>query len=172
MTVLSSLPGGDMEALGLWLDAHVEAQWQQVLTAHAAKLADAYARAGDAAYGTYLNLLLRAARREMRAAGFRAEPPLPGDFNVSREWGNADATEQERWMWSVVYSADGAAIGTLVVTTPHSHTRFHLPRRPRAFGIRTVERQATEAALSGMSRDFAAALPFHLWYEDHLSCRT
>ena len=90
MTVLSSVPSHEIEVLGLWPDAHLAAQWQHVLTAHAAKLADAYARAGDAAYGTYLNLLLRAAKRKLRAAGFRAEPPLPGDFGASREWGNAD----------------------------------------------------------------------------------
>ncbi|MBZ9750829.1 excinuclease ABC subunit UvrA [Deinococcus sp. HMF7604] len=168
MTVLLSVPSDEIEALGEWLDAVLAAQWQTVLTTHADKLADAYARGGDAAYGTYLNLLLRGAKRDLRAAGLSAEPPLPGEFGASREWGNADETDQERWMWSVVRSPTGEALGTLVLTVPHSHAQFQLPRRPRAFGLRTVDLADTEAALSKRSPDFAAALPFHAWYQAYL----
>ncbi|WP_221089374.1 DUF6022 family protein [Deinococcus aquaedulcis] len=172
MTVLSPVPSGDIEALGDWLDAQLAAQWQDVLGTHAGKLADAYARAGDAAYGTYLNLLLRGAKRELRAAGLRAQPPLPGDFGVSREWGNAQETDQERWMWSVLHSPDGTPLGTLVVAMAHDHTRFHLPRRPRAFGVPSVDLTQTETLLGERSADFAAALPFHAWYEADLKRQT
>lgn len=158
----------DIIALGGWIDDHVAENWQSVLDAHAVKLADAYTRAGDAAFGTYLNLLLRGVKRKLRGAGLKTTPPLPGDFDSSREWGNDDGTDNERWMWSAVRAASGEPLGTLVTTVPHDHTRFRLPRRPRIFALPETERTAVEAALCSLSDDFARAQPFHEWYEAYL----
>lgn len=169
MTDTGRPPTDDIHALGGWLDAALSAQWQTVLHAHREKLAAAYEKAGDAAYGTYQQLLLRDAKRQMRGAGLRATPPLPGDFMVSREWGNADETEQERWMWSVIHTASGTALGTLVHVIPHDHTGFRVPRPPRALGLPVSTRPEIEAALSARSPDFAAALPFDEWYAAYLN---
>lgn len=168
-TFLAAVNGPpDILALGRWVDDRIAAHWQTVLNTHREKLADAYARAGDAAFGTYLNLLLRDVKRHFREAGLRVTPPLPGDFDTSREWGNADGTDNERWMWSCVGTASGEALGTLVVTIPHDHTRFRLPRRPRAFALHETGRAEVEAALSALSGDFARAQPFHEWYKAYL----
>lgn len=164
----TELRGKDIFALSAWIDAQLEAHWQGVQDAYREKLADAYARAGDAAFGTYLNLLLRGAKRKLRESGLRTTPPLPGDFNISREWGSADETDNERWMWSAVHTALGEPLGTLVTTVPHDHTRFRLPRRPRVFALRETGRTEVEAALSRYSDNFAQALPFDRWYEAYL----
>ncbi|MEF2278998.1 DUF6022 family protein [Deinococcus sp. YIM 134068] len=158
----------DILALGQWVDAQVAEQWETVLDTHREKLADAYARAGDMAFGTYLNLLLRDVKRHMRDLGLKATPPLPGDFDISREWGNADGTDNERWMWSLVTTTSGEALGTLVLSIPHDHTRFRLPRPPHVFALRETERAGVEAALSARSSDFARALPFHEEYAEYL----
>ena len=158
----------DIFALGGRIDAQLAEQWQRVLDTYRAKLTDAYARAGDAAFGTYLNLLFRNVKRDLREAGLRTTPPLPGDFGSSREWGNADGTDNERWMWSAVHTASGEPLGTLVTTIPHDHSRFRLPRRPHVFALRETERSAVEAALCTRSDDFAGVQPFNEWYEGYL----
>lgn len=158
----------DIFALGRWIDDKVAENWQSVLDAHSAKLADAYTRAGDAAFGTYLNLLFRDIKRKLREAGLKTTPPLPGDFDISREWGNDDGTDNERWMWSAAQTASGAPLGTLVTTIPHDHTRFRLPRRPRVLALQETERTTVEVALCSLSDDFAKALPFNEWYEEYL----
>lgn len=162
-------PQDDIHALGQWADALLAARWQEVLETHAGQLEAAYRRAGDLAYGTYQNLLLRDLKRPLREAGLSATPPLPGDFNRSREWGNADETDQERWMWSVIHTASGEALGTLVHVIPHDHTGFRVPRRPRMFGLPETSREGVEAALSARSGEFAAALPFEDWYAAYLN---
>ncbi|WP_412028022.1 DUF6022 family protein [Deinococcus yunweiensis] len=164
-----SPPQDDIHALGRWADDHLAAHWQEVLDTHRDKLADAYARAGDAAYGTYQHLLLRDLKRQLREAGLTATPPLPGDFMTSREWGNADQTDQERWMWSTIHAASGQALGTLVHVIPHDHTRFHVPRRPEMLGVDEIDRGEVEAVLGTRSDDFAVALPFHEWYAQYLA---
>jgi len=158
----------DILALGLWVDDQIAAHWQAVLDTHREKLADAYARAGDAAFGTYLHLLLRDVKRHLREAGVRTTPPLPGEFDISREWGNPGGTNNERWMWSLVSTASGEPLGTLVLSIPHDHTRFRLPRPPHAFGLRETGRTEVEAALSARSGEFAHALPFHEEYAAYL----
>lgn len=161
----------DIRALARWVDDHLAAHWQGVLEAHHDSLVAAYAKAGDLAFGTYQNLLFREIKRQMRGDGLSAVPALPGDFQTSREWGNADGTDQERWMWSVIHAASGKALGTLVHVVPHDHTRFRLPRRPSVFALHESGRAEVDAALSARSPDFAAAQPFHQWYENYLKAR-
>lgn len=165
------VPDTDIHALARWVDDHLAAHWQTVLDLHRAKLEAAYQKAGDLAFGTYQNLLFRDIKRQMREAGLRATPALPGDFQTSREWGNADETDQERWMWSGVHAASGEALGTLVHVIPHDHTRFRLPRRPSVFALRETGRAEVEAALSARSPAFAAAQPFDQWYADYLKAQ-
>lgn len=123
---------------------------------------------GDAAYGTYLNLLFRPVRRLLEQAGLRASPRFPGDFNSSREWGNADESDQQRWMWSTIKAAGGEPLGTIVTITHHDHTRFRVPRQPGILALREVGKAAVEEALSRRSADFAQAVEFKVWYAEYL----
>lgn len=149
--------GTDIAAIAREIETYVAGEWQTILEENHDKLADAYARAGDMAYGTYLDLLFRPVHRWMREAGLRVEPKLPGDFDISREWGNADETDQQRWMWSTVRAADGRALGTLVTITHHDHTGFRVPRAPGILALEETEQDAVVAALSARSPEFAAA---------------
>lgn len=149
--------GTDIAAVGREIEAYVAGEWQSILEENRGLLEDAYARAGDMAYGSYLDLLFRPVHRWMRETGLRAEPKLPGDFEVSREWGRADETDQQRWMWSTVRSADGRALGTLVTITHHDHTRFRVPRAPGILVLAETGDDAVVRALSARSPDFAAA---------------
>lgn len=147
----------DIFAIGREIEAYVAGEWQSILDENREKLEDAYARAGDMAYGTYLDLLFRPVHRWLKDGGLRAEPKLPGDFDVSREWGNADQTDQQRWMWSTIETQAGAPLGTIVTITPHDHTRFRVPRAPGVIALAETGMDAVVDALSRRSPDFAAA---------------
>jgi hypothetical protein len=150
----------DIFALAQEFDAHIQANWQQVLEKHHAKLEQAYAEAGDSAFGTYLTLLLRPIHRRLKEMGLKVKPRLPGDFNSSREWGVPAGDNEQRWMWSTVVDANGARLGTLVTITYHDHTQFRLPRPPHLFALAEVGEEAVVAALSARSAQFKDALPF------------
>jgi hypothetical protein len=149
--------GTDIVSIGREIEAYVAGEWQSILEENREKLADAYARAGDMAYGTYLDLLFRPVHRWMRESGLRAEPKLPGDFEISREWGRADQTDQQRWMWSTIHAADGRALGSIVTITHHDHTQFRLPRAPGILALAETGKDAVVDALSARSAEFAAA---------------
>lgn len=142
--------------------------WQSLLEKNQAKLLDAYARAGDMAYGTYCDMLFRPVHKLIRQAGLRIAPRLPGDFDCSREWGNADESDQQRWMWSTVSLPTGEPIGTLVTVTHHDHTQFRVPRPPVIFALAETEPVAVVEALGDRSPDFRQALPFTEEYANYL----
>lgn len=147
----------DLRAVARHIERHIQANWQALLEKHAARLADAYARAGDMAYGTYLDLVFRPIHLQLRQAGLKVRPRLPGKFDISREWGNADETDQQRWMWSTLERAGGEPLGTLVTITYHDHSQFRIPRAPGIFAIRAVGPEAVVKALGQRSADFKAA---------------
>ena len=147
----------DIHAIGRFIEAQIDATWEAVLQKNAAKLADAYAKGGDMAYGTYLNLLFRPIHKQLKEAGLTAKPRFPGDFQISREWGRADETDQQRWMWSAVTSATGGALGTIVTIVFHDHTRFRLPRAPRIIALAETGKEAVVEELSRRSADFRNA---------------
>jgi hypothetical protein len=147
----------DIFGLANHVDGFVETTWEAVLRDKHDKLMDAYARAGDMAYGTYLDILFRPVEKQFKQAGLKLDPGLPGDFNISREWGNADETDQQRWFWCAVVARDGAPIGTLVTIVYHDHSQFRLPRRPRTFGLSEWGKDAVVAVLSQRSEDFRQA---------------
>jgi hypothetical protein len=109
------------------------------------------------AYGTYLTLLFRPIHRQLKLAGLTPKPRFPGDFNISREWGVADETDQQRWMWSTVVAADGTALGTIVTVVFHDHTQFRLPRPPQIIALAETGKEAVIAVLSQRSDDFRNA---------------
>ncbi len=147
----------DIYAIARSIEQHVADNWQTVLQIHHAKLLDAYNRVGDMAYGTYLNLLFRPVHRQLKAAGLRPWPQLPGKFDISREWGTAEETDQQRWMWSTIKRSTGEPLGTIVIAIFHDHTQFRVPRQPQVIALTETGKQAVIEALSQRSSDFQQA---------------
>ncbi len=166
--VLSGDKQRDIHALGRHIEEHIANTWQTLLQTNHEKLLDAYNRAGDMAYGTFLDLLFRPIHRQIKQAGLRLEPKLPGDFDISREWGTQEETDQQRWMWSTVTTAGGEALGTIVTITHHDHTRFHVPRRPEIIALTATGKEVVVEALSQRSTDFAQAREFTVEYAEYL----
>ncbi|WP_223285556.1 DUF6022 family protein [Paenibacillus sp. PL91] len=111
-----------IDAIASYIEAHVTSNWQFVFSHHQDKLQKAYKEAGDMAYGTYLNLLFLPIHKQLKEAGLRPEPRFPGEFDISREWGNEEENDQQRWMWSTVYSPNDEPLGTIVTIVYHDHT--------------------------------------------------
>ncbi|MGV3618429.1 MAG: DUF6022 family protein [Fimbriimonas sp.] len=165
---LSTEERADIFALGRKIQNHFAENAAPMLEENAEVLNAAYEKAGDAAYGVYLGLLYRPIRRQMEAAGLRAAPAFPGDFDASREWGNEDETDNQRWMWTVIENADGQPLGSIVTIAHHSHARFEIPRPPEILALRETEKADVERALSQRSTDFANAEEFSVWYANYL----
>jgi hypothetical protein len=155
--VLSGNKESDIHALARYIEDHIAENWQTILQTKHDKLLHAYNRAGDMAYGTYLDLLFRPVHKQLKQAGLRPEPRLPGDFDISREWGRMDETDQQRWMWSTIYSTEGESLGTIVTIVFHDHTQFRLPRQPQVIALTETSQEAVVEALSHRSTDFKNA---------------
>lgn len=165
----AALPNNtDIFTLARQAEELITQNWQELLQKNQAKLLDAYNRAGDMAYGTYCDMLFRPVHKLLQQAGMRISPRLPGDFDISREWGNTDETDQQRWMWSTVTATTGEPIGTLVTITYHDHTRFHIPRQPGLFALAATGKAAVVDALSQRSDDFKQAREFTEEYAEYL----
>jgi hypothetical protein len=157
-----------IEAIGSYVSEYIERNWQTVLTVNHEKLMRAYNEGGDAAYGTFLNLLFLPIHREFKELGIRPEPNFPGNFDISREWGSPEETDQQRWMWSTVYSTEKEPLGTIVTIVYHDHTQFRVPRQPRILALHETGKEEVVAALSLKSPDFKEALEFTVEYEAYL----
>jgi hypothetical protein len=155
----------DIFELGREIEAHIVENWEKLLEKNQAKLLDAYERAGDMAYGTYLDLLFRPVHKQFRKAGIRPKPRLPGNFDISREWGVPEANDEQRWMWSTIVGADGEPMGTLVTIVYHDHTQFRIPRQPQLIALAETGKEAVVEALSQRSEEFKNALEFTIEYE-------
>lgn len=160
--------GYRIDAIAQYMENYVAENWQSVLESNRAKLLDAYSKAGDMAYGTYLHLLFLPAHKQLAEAGLHPEPRLPGDFDISREWGNEDQSDQQRWMWSTLHSGEGDSVGTIVTVVFHDHTQFRIPRQPHIIALRETSKEEIIAALSERSEDFRQAREFTVEYEEYL----
>jgi Family of unknown function (DUF6022) len=140
------------------VNTSIETTWAAVLASNADKLAHAYSEGGDMAYGSYLGLLFRPINRALAQQGLLLTPPLPGDLNQSREWGDTE-TDRQRWMWSLV-ATDGQVIGALALVVYHDHTQFALPRAPMVLALAATDDQAVIAALSAQFEPFGTAIDF------------
>jgi hypothetical protein len=98
----------------------------------------------------------------------RPKPRFPGDFNISREWGTKEETDQQRWMWSIIESTEGKSLGTIVTITFHDHTQFRVPQKPQIIALTETSKEAVVEALSHRSADFKNALEFKIEYEEYL----
>ena len=153
-------------ALGRYIEAQIAQSWQHVLETRHDRLLDTYHRLGEMVYGAYGEFLFRPVRQQLKQAGFRMTPRLPGEFNISREWGPEEA--RQRWMWSTISGPDGKAIGTIVVKYFHDHTQFRVPRPPEILALTEADKAAVVAALSRHSPDFSQAREASIEIEEYL----
>lgn len=158
-----------IESIADQVRLHIDDNWEFVFNQHLLKLSKAYQEIGDGAYGLYLDLLFKPIYKQLKNCDFKVLPKLPGNLNISREWGNTDQTDQQRWMWSVLNYADGSDCGTIVVEVFHDHTQFRLPRKPAIHSLTVTERQAIIAELSRISPEFAKAKDMKAEYAEYLS---
>jgi Family of unknown function (DUF6022) len=148
----------DIHALGRYIKEHIDLTWQTLLETRHDHFKKVFEEIGDEAYGAYLEFLFRPIFQAFKTAGLEAVPKLPGEFEISREWGSTtEQTDQQRWMWSTVQKATGEAIGTLVVIVYHDHTMFRIGRQPEILSLNEVGKEAVVKALSERSSTFAAA---------------
>lgn len=166
--ILSQSSESAIDIIAKYIDEYIQSQWQNTLQDNRDKLQKAYEEAGDMAYGTYLNLLLGPVNKQLKETGLRPVPNLPGEFDISREWGNEDESDQQRWMWSTIYDEDKAPQGTIVIQVFHDHTQFRIPRRPGILALHEWGKDNVAAALSRQSPEFAKALEFTEEYERYL----
>jgi hypothetical protein len=148
----------DIHVLGRHIQEHVDETWQPLLQNRHDHFKKVFEDIGDEAYGAYLEFLFRPIFQQLKASRLEAVPKLPGEFEISREWGsNVEQTDQQRWMWSTVQKVTGETLGTLVVIVYHDHTMFRVPRQPEILSLNEVGKEAVVRALSERSSEFAAA---------------
>jgi hypothetical protein len=139
-----------IEALASSIEQSLHEQWQLVLEQNREELVRLYDKAGEAAYGRYAGRLFRPLHKQLTQAGFSSFPSFPGTLSTSQEWGPPE--ERERWMWSVVREAGGAAVGALVVRLVHDHTQFRLPSPPSVLAVKETEAGAIVQTISYAAR--------------------
>ncbi|MCR8843574.1 DUF6022 family protein [Paenibacillus sp. SC116] len=167
-TILDEKGEARIQSIARYVEKHIVDNWDSILTIHKDKLNKAYSEAGDAAYGTYSNLVFLPIHRQFKEVGIQPEPRFPGEFEISREWGNEQETHQQRWMWSTVYGPQQEPIGTIVTIIYHDHTQFRVPQQPDILALTEVGKEAVVEALSARSPEFAQALEFTVEYERYL----
>jgi hypothetical protein len=137
------------------IQQHVNANWQTTFDACHAELIEKFPQIGDSVYGIYGNNLFKPVVKQIKEAGFRITPKLPGNFMISREWG--EETDRQRWMWSKVTTAEGEPVGTLVIVFYHDHETIRIPRAFEVIALEATSKGDVIRALSQRSPEFASA---------------
>lgn len=164
----ASIGVGGIRAIADFVQTTVDRQIDHILPARLEEYQRCFEEIGDLAYGKLNAELFSPTRTAFLTAGLKATPRLPGSFQRSREWGNADETHQQRWMWSII-SMDGQPIGTLAVGSHHDHTHFRLPRSPEILAVEAVTPGKIVAEIAKSHPQFADELEFRQWYANYLS---
>lgn len=157
----------DIKSIALYIQEHIDQYCEAVWKENEEKLLKAYEEMGDVAYGQYLGLLFKPVHQHLKSEGFKFRPKLPGDLNISREWG-MNESDRQRWMWSTVRHSDGSDCGTIVMKIFHDHTRFRLPRKPAVTFLYVTGKQEVIRQLSKVSDEFAKALDMKTEYAAYL----
>lgn len=159
----------NIHALGEFLQSVLDRHTEVLLTEHTEHYQQLFETMGDMAYGKFNTLLFTPVRRALETAGLKAIPRLPGSFQSSREWGNAEETHQQRWFTSRIVRADGAPLGTLAVGSHHDHSKFRLPRPPEIVALDVTRTTDFVAALSVIYPEYGQAQEFRTWYASFLA---
>lgn len=155
-----------ISSIAIFIQEHMEQNWEVILRNHPLKLLKAYEEMSEAAYGIYFQLLLKPVVQKLREAGFRMRPRLPGNLNISREWG--EEHHRERWIWTAIKYPDGSDCGTIVTVIFHDHTDFRIPEMPRVRALNVTSNQEVIKALSFISPEFAQAKDTRTEYAEYL----
>lgn len=140
-----------IDMLGTYIKQYIDERWQHVLQESEEELVRMFDKVGEgAAYGTFAQRLFHPIHEQLKQSGFPSEPGFPGTLSTSREWG--PPTRRERWMWSVVNTAQGVSLGAIVILYFHDHTKFRIPRSP---SVRVLEATNTDAIVEALSRTSA-----------------
>lgn len=160
----------DINVIAQYIKRHITENWKIVFEENQDKLMDAYKKAGDMAYGTYLNLLFLPMNKQLKEAGLQPDTRLPGNLEISREWGNTDDfTDQERWMWSTISVINsGESLGTIVTKIHHDHTQLRIPRPPQVMALSEADKEDVVEALSQLSDNFKHAREFQIEYAEYM----
>lgn len=155
-------------ALARYADRCISASWESVFEEHLEELIDLYIKFGDSAYGVYCKLLFERLHAQLKNAGYRPRPRLPGNFSLSREWGTQH--DRQRWFWSAISSAKGEAMGTIVIVFYHDHTELRLPRAPQVLPLEELTNDAVISALSERFVDFRNAPEARVEIAEEIQC--
>jgi len=117
-----------IHTLARFIARYVSADWERVFEESFASLSQSRGLSDDAAYALYAQLLFAPLNQALERVGFAANPALPGNFSISREWGPEH--ERQRWLWSKITAPRGEFLGTILVIFYHDHTRLSIPRPP------------------------------------------
>ena len=140
-----------IHTLASYIRQYIREQWQVLLQEKQEELLHTFDKAGEYAYGVYGRMLFHPLQEQFKRAEFLCEPDFPGDFRSTsiEYWGPPE--ERERCLWSVVRTAQGTPVGTIVVQVFHDHTRFRLPHPPGVLALEETETHAIVEALSHAS---------------------
>jgi hypothetical protein len=152
----SESSSSDIHTLGRYIQQHIHEHWEAVYQSTQPEMLERYAEIGDSVYGIYGAHLFRPVHAELKQAGLRATPRLPGNFSISREWGPED--ERQRWMWSKISTTEDAAVGTIVTIFYHDHLQIRIPRAFQVIALEETSKREVVKALSRRSSDFKDAL--------------
>jgi len=140
-----------IHTLASYIKQYTREQCQPILQEHQEEMLRMFDKAGEYAYGVFFRMLFQSLQEQFKQAGFVCEPDYPGDFRSSsvEYWGPPE--ERERCMWSVVKTAQGATLGTIVTQIYHDHTQFRIPLPPGVLALEETEAGAIVEALSHAS---------------------
>lgn len=145
-----------IDMLGTYIKQHIDERWQHVLQESEEELVRMFDAVGEgAAYGTYAQRLFHPIQQQLKQSGLRSQPSFPGTLSTSREWG--PLLRRERWMWSVVSTAQGIPLGAIVILYFHDHTMFRIPHPPDVLALEATNTNAIVRALSRTSAHFKHA---------------
>jgi hypothetical protein len=159
--------GSDIFALGRYVQAHVDSHWETVFQAVYETMVARYDELGDGVYGLYGTALFKPIHAQFREAGWRVQPRLPGNFGISREWGD-DERDRQRWMWSKITAPDGTVWGTIATGFYHDHCEIRIPRPFRIIALRESTKGEVVKALTTQLPEFGNALEATIEYAEYL----
>jgi hypothetical protein len=110
--------------------------------------------------------MFRHIHAQLKEVGMKATPRLPGNFSVSREWGD-DERDRQRWMWSKITTKEGAPVGTIATVFYHDHEQIRIPRPFRIIALTETTKGDVVKALSKISSDFKNALEARIEYAEY-----
>lgn len=140
-----------IHTLTSYIKQYMREQSQSLLQEHQEEMARIFDKAGEYAYGVFFRKLCQPIQEQFKQAGFVCEPDYPGDFRSAsvEYWGPPE--ERERCLWSVMQTAQGTTLGTIVTQVFHDHTQFRLPHPPGVLALEETEPSAILEALSHAS---------------------